>query len=599
MKRLSLALIFVCLFAVHISAQSTKYWSAMGNDSNDGDTPATAWASVAKVNAELAAPNNGITKLVIDTNAPIYLTETLTIGANASGLTVTTSGERQADLRAYKVLAAGEFTLPDSTNADKVYHSTDAQAGSVLWELTDPSRPDSLKWFTRIGGTSFAANKAALQATPGSFMQDGANGLYFHPFDGTNPNSDGKIYVRSRRFVDIYSSNAGNAIDVTGGRITIQNLMVGGTCVANPNGGDASDGYSIKLFQADDSVVRDCYLYAWSKHALGVIEGTTGAKFLAERVRAEQGTPWGDQTAFVSFTDMNSPVAAHSLEHTYRNCQTLKNAGLPGSTAGQNLGYLVFYTHFNGDVSTGRFPYNSILIDGGHFPNGRLANGSILPSGKFLITNSKFGDGVGYGEMLVDRSWMQDVVVPEWVGGRVTVTNSIIKRDCGMPFQSTRGQVIYRNNTIDSSRCDSFYPLFLFASDQFTNFTFENNLVRLRLDPDIVANSCNGCRSSQSLFGGVRAKDEALLVMRNNGYDLTTTEVYNPYKIPTFIDYHFAAPTGRPGPQYLNFNEWLARGIETNATNGVLRFDTSRKPSRNRFGGRARREYRGAINRSP
>lgn len=598
MKQLLLVLIFACLFSAPAAAQSIKYWSASGNDSNNGNTPATAWASVTKINTALAAPDNGITRLVIATNAPIYLTETLSIGANASGLTVTTSDDNYADLRAYKVLAA--FSLPDSTNAGNVYYSADAQNGSVVWELTDPTRADSLKWLTRINGTSFEANKAALQATPGSFMQDGANGLYFHPFDSTNPNSDGKTYVRSRRFADLYSSNGGNAIDVTGGRLTLEKLMVGGTTIANPNGGDASDGYSIKLFQAGDSVVRDCYLYAWSKHALGVIEGITGAKFLAERVRAEQGTPWGDQTAFVSFTDMNSPVAAYSLDHTYRNCQTLKNAGLPGSTAGQNTGYAVFYTHFNGDVSTGRYPYDSMLLDGCHFPNGRISNGSILPPGKFLITNSKFGDGVGYGEMRVDRSWLQEVVVPEWVGSRVTVTNSIIKRDGGMAFQSTRGTVIYRNNTIDTSRYRSFYPLFLFTHDQMGTFTFENNLVKLRLDPDVVGTANDGNSSSQSLFGNIRVQDEALLVMRNNGYDVTTAEVYNPYKIPLFVQYHFAAPTGRAGPPYLNFNEWLARGIETNATNGDLRLNTDympRKPSpaRNRFGGRERRDYRGPL----
>ena len=122
MKRLILPLTFICLCAANLNAQSTKYWSATGSDSNDGNTPSTAWASVAKVNAEIATPDNKINQLVIDTNSPIYLTETLTIGTNASGLVVTTSDEKQADLRAYKLLSAGTFSVPDPTNTDKVYY---------------------------------------------------------------------------------------------------------------------------------------------------------------------------------------------------------------------------------------------------------------------------------------------------------------------------------------------------------------------------------------------------------------------------------------------------------------------------------------------
>lgn len=289
-----------------------------GNDANDGKTAQTAWATVAPANTALAVAGNGITHLRIDTSgSPLYLTASLVIHANAKGITVegATPGTK-ADIRAYKVLSNASFTQPDSGTYPNVWSTTDTQATAVLWEKGGSAGED-LIWYTHKRGANFAAVASNLNNTAGSFWTDGTT-LYFRPLTGNDPVGDGKEYVRSRFFTGNDNPAAGGDALKMFGQGIVRNLKIGGTTLANATTGAPDDGYVLRTSPAaGTTTIKDCYLYAGSKHVVGAINGATNSTLIFDTVQAEQASCFGDagaQTVWVSYSD-----AASHLTHIYRN----------------------------------------------------------------------------------------------------------------------------------------------------------------------------------------------------------------------------------------------------------------------------------------
>ena len=171
---------------------------AVGSDANDGTSAATAWASVAKLNAESANCGmfgragyaNGDT-LTIDTTTANLVMGSASLNLNTQGLNVTQVGgglTGTGEIQAWENVSGNGWTLVGG--AAKTYQRTlsSTDACAVLWEND--------RWLNHSAGSALSDVLAALESTPGSFWTDGAT-MYVHPSGDTNPASDGKTYTRS------------------------------------------------------------------------------------------------------------------------------------------------------------------------------------------------------------------------------------------------------------------------------------------------------------------------------------------------------------------------------------------------------------------
>jgi hypothetical protein len=139
---------------------------ATGNDSNDGITASTAWASVGKLNTESSRmglfPANSITNadlLYIDTfSAPLDLAGTAMTPATLCLNIRAPSTNAWINVKAHKTLVNANFSATSGTT--KVYQTSDTTNNSVVWE-------NSL-WMSHPTGASFASVSNSLQTVAGS-----------------------------------------------------------------------------------------------------------------------------------------------------------------------------------------------------------------------------------------------------------------------------------------------------------------------------------------------------------------------------------------------------------------------------------------------
>lgn len=415
---------------------------ATGSDANTGLTPATAWATVAPANTALAAANNRITHLRIDTSgAPLYLTAALVVGSNTRSITVegATPGVK-ADIRAYKVLSNAAFTQPDVGTYPNVWQIADSALHSVLWER-DGSAAYDLIWYTHPIGANFAAVAATLNSTAGSFWTDGTT-MYFRPLTGNDPVGDGKEYVRS------YGIQTA-AIDCTSAPgVIVRNLMLGGTCLARSTDSDPIGAYCINVTPAaGTSIVNDCLLYYGSKHNLAFIEGANNSTAIAERVQCEQGSPYvavGGQSVFVSYATTGT-----GLRHIYRRCSSVKNAGLVGSKAGTAAILLPAMLSHSGGSGV---QFASILIDACSYPRMAINQNHLQwASGNYVVQNSRIGKASCVDMTLIGCYIDDAAALPASGTGAARLYNCILS-DLTVATEGfqTSGTLYMENCTIDT-----------------------------------------------------------------------------------------------------------------------------------------------------
>ena len=509
-----------------------------GNDANDGRLPSTAWKTGAKVTTEstytglfTAADYSVGDTLIIDTSGGDLDLDHSTLYFRTQGLNVRAAdGQEWIRFKSHHTLSAGNWVPSGTAN---VFSSTDTEADIVVWEDD--------KWMNHPTGNTFADVASQLSSTPGSFWTDGSQ-LYVHPFDSTDPRTDGKRYERSRRFDGVTPIQLGAL------NMNVQDIYNGKTCVANKDTNSPFGANCVALSgPPGQSVLKHCYLYYGDKHNLSLVQGDYGDDFLIDDVHCEQASPYagpGGQTLYVSF---NHRPEALGIIHRFRNCRATANAGKIGSTEGvTSLAYPLYLTHHLGQVGE---PNQFELIE---FVDCDFGSGNLQGEGTNNVRLKRTRcNAVGMNTHVVaEESFFSGTnYVNPW-----NPANSLTERNCvhvitewGTELRRTTmvGTVDIQGCTFDARAVTHVQPgvpqAALFNREGTLNLTFRNNLVLMPAS-NVGAN----------VFAGLRSTDT--IQMDRNAYVLGgNTLVYG---------YNNGSTT-----QNQSFAQWQALGQDANSLN--------------------------------
>jgi hypothetical protein len=441
--------------------------AATGNDANDGATPSTAWKTVTKITAESqycgmldsnsTGPGGGDV-LTIDTSS-----STLPIGPNVltfntRGLTVQpASGQTYIKFQAEEFLANSAFTL--ASDLSHTYKTSDTQTNIVAWQND--------LWMWHVQAASFASSAivtnpttsvatnynsagAALDATPGSFYTDGTT-LYIHPFNNTNPVSDGNVYTRS------YNRSTNSAIVFNAGGYVANGFYVRKTTLVDSGNNDFL-AYCLQdeaiTGNGLSSEVENGYFAYGDKHCFGTTGCAPASSLLVLNTECEQGHPYcgyGGQSPFVSYTG----TATADIVHTYRGCTCLARSGLIGSTAGDPVGTGgdIILSHNNG---TG-ISFASITIDDCNFGSGNI---DLNAATNCIITDKTSANGVltsNPNTTIQETTFTsQAVQMSGALSSSLTLKNCLIKPVVALSstHPTYNGLLVYGNVTIEGCTFD-------------------------------------------------------------------------------------------------------------------------------------------------
>lgn len=480
--------------------EQTNNWyvnTTTGNDSNDGSTPSTAWKTAAKIAVEsqycgmldsnAPGPGGGDTLTINTSGAPLVL-GTTTLAFSTQGLKVQpASGQTYIKCQAEEFLANSGFT--HTAGLSKTYQTPDTQANVVAWEN------DEWMWHVKAASfnsaaaitnpqtlqtTNFASAGAALDATPGSFYTDGTN-LYIHPFNDTNPATDGQVYTRS-----INRGGGLAAVEFTAGNFRAIGFNVHKTTLVDANDND----FGAYCFQDGvlsgtgfSSSVEGGYFAYGDKHCFGSTTGVTNSSLLVLNTECEQGHPYcgyGGQTPFVSYTG----VTTGDVIHTYKGCTCLARSGLIGSTAGDPIGTGgdIVLSHNNG---TG-ISFGSITLNNCNFASGSI---NISVTNSLTITGGTKTTLVYTGcptTTIQQTTFTYEGVQMENGSDTLVMQNCLLKPvfALGPSHPTYYGLLLKGNATIEGCTFDlagltgdssTYFPLAYIQRTSALNLTFRNN----------------------------------------------------------------------------------------------------------------------------
>ncbi|MES2505729.1 MAG: hypothetical protein V4599_03440 [Verrucomicrobiota bacterium] len=471
---------------------------AAGNDGNDGQTPATAWKTAAKINLESlytgffsAGSHAAGDTLVINTGGALLDLNSVALNFQTSGLNVRAAqGQEWIRIKSYRSLPAGVWTASGIPN---VYATMDTQAAVVVWEndcfLNHPT------------GSSLQAVASSLASVPGSFWTDGTT-LYLHPFGSTDPRSDGKRYERSCNWGTMA------AVMLSARHLSVRDLHVGKTCLAASADNDPVGSYCLGTGSGlGQAVIGHCYLYCGSKHNFGITLGDAGDHVIIEDVQAEQGSPYagpGGQTPFVSY---NHQYAALGIVHSYRRCKTRANAGLIGSVSGTMVPYYpVFYSHNQGTPGE---PDQFARLE---FVDCDFGAGTIQGSATQLLKliRTRCGEVTFLADVEAEQCEFRGMILAG-AEDRVTERNCLHRLEGILSRKPLPGKADLRFCTFDARRISSIQggvpDAALFNRTRPVELTFVNNAVLMPTAPVLA-----------SVFSGLQQTD--LLTLRRNAYSL-------------------------------------------------------------------------------
>ncbi|HTD66609.1 MAG TPA: hypothetical protein VK846_08785, partial [Candidatus Limnocylindria bacterium] len=306
---------------------------ATGSDANSGVSPALAWQTAGKLNEESATCGifsaNSFSQgdtVIIDTSGAL-------LDASHTNLAFTTAGMNVKATNGVFWTAKLDVSL---TNDHFVAHSLPnvyqitipsaefafGQSNIVVWE--------DEKWMNHPPGATFTSVSNALTTNAGCFWTDGSI-IYVHPFDDSNPASDGKVYTRSvARSTDGFLAG----ISLAAANINIRDIRAGKTCMVRAT--DNLDALASYVVSGEGgfggtSILAHCELFYGSKHILGLVGDANNSDITIQDVQAEQGSPTASQSPLVSFM---SGAAKSNNVHRYVNVRVSKPSGLIGSTNG-------------------------------------------------------------------------------------------------------------------------------------------------------------------------------------------------------------------------------------------------------------------------
>ncbi len=441
-----------------VSARRNWYLNpATGNDNNDGTTAATAWASVAKLNAESA--NLGMfpvttgyatgDTVTIDTSGANLLLGTASLKLLTQGLNVVQTGG--GEIQAWTPIAPSSWSLVSGQTAVWQHTLTESEPSIVMWEADKWLHHVTASSLTAAAasdtGATFATPAAACAAVPGTFYTDGTT-LICSTFGGTNPTTDGLARTRS------YHRNAPNgdsAVQMLAPDLHLKGLVVRKTCLADNATSDPVLAYCFQSQSAagGTSLIESCAGYYGSKHVFGFTDSATNRRFTVLGCVAEQGSAYAGAGGTTPWVDYSGVSGTLDNQTAYVNCTTAKTRGLIGSTAGQTLLTLDVCWLSHGSGSS----FSKISFTGCNFDTPSGDEGSVAVIALSGCTMGGFASNAATFTVDQCRSTGYPFTLGN-VNGSGLVTNSVIT--CGAlvwtsnSFFNVAGHMVYRGVTIDA-----------------------------------------------------------------------------------------------------------------------------------------------------
>ncbi len=401
------------------------------------------------------------------------------------------------------------------------------------------------KWLNHPTGSTLASVQTALENTPGSFWTDGTT-MYCHPFDDTNPATDGKIYTRS------YYRNGGSALLISAPDVHLDGFKIRKTCIADKSTNDPGSNYCFQGQSAfgGTSLIENCYGDYGSKHIFGFTDNDTARQVTVRNCQAEQGTPYNSQSPWVDYSSLNVTGTATT---NYVTCTTTKCVGLIGSTLGNNGGGQAWLSHNNGSAN---FQFAQI-----NFTNCDFGSGTVDTYGAVHTVRWKGGscgggvlrspDSLIEQALIVTDAASSNVPTNDTPAGTTRVRNCIIipaRLQAG--FESVlQGNLEIEGCTIDlRNTASNGNQLALFKRYAAFNLTWKNNVILFSNDKtfgvlrdgsstDTITFSNNAYTTASNIIvfnynDGTTTADRTLAQWKNLGMD-TDSIASNDLKLAT------------------------------------------------------------------
>lgn len=380
-----------------------------GSDNNTG-LSGSPWQTLDKLNAESLYTG------MIDTSAGYAVGDSMTVASGFNlgtnqlwirtrGLTLKKdSSTNYCTLVCHTNMANAGFSL--TSGLTKVYESSDTTTSAVLWEDD--------KWLAHPTGSTLASVTNALETTAGSFWTDGTK-MYVHPFDDTNPASDGKTYTRS-----IMRNGGQSAVRITVPDVRVSWIKAWKTCLAGKTDSLDPGCYGV---QGDSgfggtSLIDNCWVDYGGKHCIGFTDNAVNSSVTISNCIANQGSPYMAQTPFVSY---NGNASGSGNQHFYVGCVSSNASGLIGSSAG-TLGQ-VFISHNLSGLSQ----FSLLSFSDCYFPLGYISWTAAAHTA--LVDQCQVGylDSSCVSTAFVSRTLFDYRVPANTYTGSLTVANCLIK----------------------------------------------------------------------------------------------------------------------------------------------------------------------------
>jgi hypothetical protein len=345
------------------------------------------------------------------------------------------------DLRPYKQLVNANFSRPNAGTYPTVWGVADSEVGAGVWEDVGWGGNETpLVAYAPITAANIGAALPLLHATAGTFWTDGTT-MYVHPLDGTNPTTDGKVYVRS--VIASYATTLGVGVSIapavllTNAGFRVRRLAVGGMAETV----DAHNTYGLAIIPTEhgEGEVEDCRVTNCGWHQAGIIAlsgGTpiTRGYYAIRRMAYPQASDWATVVPFVFYGRSN--VAGISLD--LDDLDQSQMSQLAGSSAGRTGPFPgAIFSH--GEATTGQpAPFSRVSIRNPNCAGGlaTFASNQVVTDGGLTVSGGRLGGLVTVGvSATFDGAVLGSMPAPSAAGKTVTARNCVVQ-----PFD--RGQAI-------------------------------------------------------------------------------------------------------------------------------------------------------------
>ena len=327
------ALMFITLaLSGTLHAQTRYHISPIGDDRNDGKTPATAWRMVARVNSQLLHPGDqvlfergGEWRECLAPGSSGIADRPIVFGTYGLGPKPKLWGSDLLDKGGFQPGAGGifEIAVAKTVHAVLIDHQFFRNA-SLVSRTADPT-----------------ANLDHVKSHFGSWYSQ--KGMLYLNTGSVDPRTDPRTYTVVVR-EDLVSANGKH-------HLTFRDLVVDETARFD-------SGYGFRVQGSSGVRLEGCEAYRCGKHHFGVINSTgfVGEDLLAAFAMPDQGA--GGASAFVSYSDRSR--RGDTSQYLRCTAEHMEEAGNGGKyptfvTHGEGIGSILLerMTSHGGDISLG------------------------------------------------------------------------------------------------------------------------------------------------------------------------------------------------------------------------------------------------------